>query len=72
MSNSDSEYRLMGVLLYVLKDWRRVFIVSLYEGKSSRDECNSYREISPLSVPRKLHGRVLNERMKRFLGKGDV
>ncbi len=44
-------------------DWKKAIIVPLYKGKGSRSECRSYREISLLSVPRKVYGRILTERL---------
>ncbi len=35
----------------------------LYKGKGSRSECSSYRGISLLSVPGKVYGRILTERL---------
>ncbi len=45
------------------EDWRKAIIVPLYKGKGEREECNNYRGISLLSVPGKIYGRILNERM---------
>ncbi len=44
--------------------WSKAIIVPLYKGKGKREECNNYRGISLLSVPGKIYGRILNERMK--------
>ncbi len=44
-------------------DWKKAIIVPLYKGKGSRSECSSYREISLLSVPGKVYGRILTERL---------
>ncbi len=44
-------------------DWKRAIIVPLYKGKGSRSECSSYRGISLQSVPGKMHGRILTERL---------
>ena len=38
---------------------KKAIIVSLQKGKSGKDECNNYRGISLLSVPRKVYGGVL-------------
>ncbi len=35
----------------------------LHNGKGSKDECNNYRGLSAISVPGKVHGRVLTERL---------
>ncbi len=43
------------------EDWRKAIIVPIYKGKGKREECNSYRGISLLSVPGKIYGRILNE-----------
>ncbi len=44
-------------------DWKKANIVPLYKGKGSRRECSSYREINLLSVPGKVYGRILTERL---------
>ncbi len=44
-------------------DWKKVIIVPLYKGKGSRSECSSYRGISLLSVPGKVYGSILTERL---------
>ncbi len=44
-------------------DWKKAIIVPLYKGKGSRSECSSYRGISVLSVPGKVYGRILTERL---------
>ncbi len=44
-------------------DWKKAIIVPLYKGKGSRSECSSYRGISLLSVPGKVNGRILTERL---------
>ncbi len=49
--------------LKVPEDWRKAIIVPLYKG--NRKECNNYRGISLLSVPGKIYGRILNERMMK-------
>ncbi len=41
----------------------------LYKGKGKREECNNYRGISLLSVPDKIYGRILNERMMKITAK---
>ncbi len=38
----------------------------LYKGNGKRKECNNYRGISLLSVPGKIYGRILNERMMKI------
>ncbi|MCP5003018.1 MAG: hypothetical protein GY941_03575 [Planctomycetes bacterium] len=45
-------------------DWTRAVIVPLYKGKGCRDRCDSYRGISLLSVPGKVYGRVLMNRLR--------
>ncbi len=44
-------------------DWKRAIIVPLYKDRGSRSECSSYRGISLLSVPGKVYGRILTERL---------
>ncbi len=44
-------------------DWKKAIIVPLYKGKGSRSECSRYRGISLLSVPGKVYGRILTERL---------
>ncbi len=41
----------------------------LYKAKGKREECSSYRGISLLSVPGKIYGRILNERMMKITDK---
>ncbi len=53
----------------MLKDWRKAITVPLYKGKGNRDECSNYRDISLLSVPGKIYGRILNERMMKITDK---
>ncbi len=44
-------------------DWKKAIIVPLYKGKGSKSECSCYRGISLLSVPGKVYGRILTERL---------
>ena len=44
-------------------EWRKAVIVPLHKGKGSKNECNNYRGISLLSVPGKVYGRILTERL---------
>ncbi len=44
-------------------DWKKAIIVPLYKGKGSRSECSSYRGVSLLSVPGKVYGRILTDRL---------
>ncbi len=53
----------------VPEDWRKAIIVPLYKGKGNREECNNYKGISLLSVPGKIYGRILNERMMKITDK---
>ncbi len=53
----------------VPEDRRKVIIVLLYKGKGNREGCNNYRGISLLSVPGKIYGRILNERMMKTTDK---
>ncbi len=54
---------------YVPGDWKKVIIVlyhcivPLYKNEGSRSECSSCRGISLLSVPGKMYGRILSERL---------
>ncbi len=48
------------------EDWRMTIIVLLYKGKDNRGECSNYWSISLLSVPGKIYGRILNERMMKI------
>jgi len=47
----------------VPKDWQEACIVPLYKGKGNKKECANYRGISLLSIPGKLFGRVIIERV---------
>ncbi len=53
----------------VSEAWSKVIIVPLYKGKGKREECNNYRGLSLLSVPGKIYGRILNERMMKITDK---
>ncbi len=53
----------------VPEGWRKAFIVPLYKGKVNREECNNYRGISLLSVPGKIYGRILKERIMKITDK---
>ncbi len=44
-------------------DWEKAIIVPLYKGKGSGSECSSYWGISLLSMPGKVYGRILTERL---------
>ncbi len=46
-------------------EWKKGIIVPLYKGKGSRSECSSYRRTSMLSVPGKVYGRMLTERLMK-------
>ena len=48
----------------VPSDWMRAIIVPLYKGKGDRSDCKNYRGISLLSVPGKVYGRLLIERVQ--------
>ena len=48
----------------VPNDWVRAIIVPLYKGKGDRNECKNYRGISLLSIPGKVYGRILIERVR--------
>ena len=50
----------------VPESWTLAVIVPLYKGKGCRDLCASYRGISLLSVPGKVYGRVVIERVKEI------
>ncbi len=47
-------------------DWTKTIIVPVYKGKGRRGECGSYRGISLLSIPRKVHGKVIIERVQQL------
>ena len=55
----------------VPKDWQRGIIVPLYKGKGDRGECKNYRGISLLSIPGKVYGRILIERV-RMMTEGKI
>ena len=48
----------------VPKDWQRAIVVPLYKGKGDRLDCKNYRGISLLSIPGKVYGRILIERVR--------
>ena len=43
-------------------DWRRAIIIPIHK-KGSKRVCKNYRGISLLSVPEKVFGKILNDRM---------
>ncbi len=47
-------------------DWTEAILVPVYKGKSRRGECGSYRGISLLSIPGKVYGKVIIDRMQRL------
>ena len=47
----------------VPEDWGEACNVPIYKGKSEKNECANYRGISLLSIPDKLYGRVIIERV---------
>ena len=47
-------------------DWTKAIIVPVYKGKGRRGECGSYRGISLLSIPGKVYGKVIVERVQRL------
>ena len=48
----------------VPNDWVRAIVVPLYKGKGDRNDCKNYRGISLLSIPGKVYGRILIERVR--------
>ena len=48
----------------VPKEWQRGIIVPLYKGKGDKGDCKNYRGISLLSIPGKVYGRILIERVR--------
>ena len=48
----------------VPNDWIRAIIVPLYKGKGDRSDCKNYRGISLLSIPGKVYGRIVIERIR--------
>ena len=47
----------------VSNDWMRVIIVPIYKGKGDRSICKNYRGRSILSIPGKVYGRILIEKV---------
>ncbi len=45
-------------------DSAKAIIVLIYRGKGGREECGSYRGVSLLSVPGKVYGKVIIERVQ--------
>ena len=48
----------------VPRDWKRAIVVPLYKGKGDKSECKNYRGISLLSIPGKVYGRVIIEKVR--------
>ncbi len=49
--------------------WRKAIIVPLHKGKGNKDECNNYRGVSLLSVPGKIYGTILTQRLMQVTEK---
>ena len=47
----------------VPNDWMRAIIVPIYKGKGDRSKCKNYRGISLLTIPGKVYGRILIEKV---------
>ncbi len=52
----------------VPEDWTKAIIIPVYKGKGRRGECGSYRGINLLSIPRKVCGKVIIDRVRRLTG----
>ena len=50
---------------------RRAIVVLLYKWKGDRNDCKNYRRINLLSIPGKVYGRILIERV-RALNEGMI
>ena len=50
----------------VPQDWRDAIIVALYKGKGVRSECKNFRGISLLSIPGKVFGKMVIERVRKL------
>ena len=48
----------------VLVEWKRAIVLPIYKGKVDQNECKNYRGISLLSIPGKVFGRVLIEKVR--------
>ncbi len=56
-----------GALIGVVPaDWKKAIIVPVCKGKGRRGECGSYRRIILLSIPGKVYGKVIIERVQRL------
>ena len=51
----------------VPQDWKDAIVVSIYKNKGPRNDCNSYRGISLLSVVGKVLGRILVNRISDYV-----
>ena len=47
----------------VHEDWKKACIVPVYKGKGCKLECKNYRGISLLSIPGKMYGRIIIQRI---------
>ena len=45
------------------EDWKVVCIIPVYKGKGDRRDCVNYRGITILSIPGKIYGKVLINRV---------
>jgi exonuclease III len=48
-------------------DWKRGHVVPIWKGKGDRQDCNSYRGVTLLSVPGKVFARLLLDRIRSHL-----
>ena len=48
-------------------DWKRGLVVPIWKGKGDRQDCNSYRGVTLLSVPGKVFARLLLDRIRSHL-----
>ncbi len=50
-------------------EWKKAVTVPLHIGKVNKDECNNYRGINLSSVPGKIYGRILIEKLMQVTEK---
>ena len=48
-------------------DWKRALDVPLWKGKGDRQDCNTYRGVTLLSVPGKVFARIILDRVRHHL-----
>ena len=52
----------------VPNDWMSAIIAPIFKGKGDRNECKNHRGIRLLSIPAKVYGKILIEKVRSLTG----